>query len=569
MSSTPRAVGVLAEQVRDLHDCLALVRTSYGTKPSFRASPRAHLLTAARALGAPVWQALDDMVASVCRSVLQTVPTFWRIARNHAEGKAGTGRGDARSGAGATSTYSARAIYTQSRSWAVESIQQFIRQIRHVFEQEPFGARVDQAMFARPPAWVPEPTCSLSTTHYMSSILGTLANTVQELEALAVPGTAAQLQSLLLDTRFQFTEVLCFLWLRDARLCHHLETWVPNTQQPSITSYLFTLSVFNRWNAREGFYMAGARSKADPSSAGVETAIYAACCRRLKLAFVDALHAFLDGIVSAAIASGEAHDAVPHMRQAPDDTPRVPDRDTRILMSVSNLSHLRHHVVAAWMKQFQDAYHVSLADEQKQILDACAKHDHDLLQDYVQRQGDAVTHIIHAGILESGVPWDTLPNPHGVNAFIYQALLRLVQVHAQVRATVPSLASRVISALVEMMANAALYAYSRVPQFNMGGMLQATLEIEFVHQTMAHHVTPHAEATLKLVYETISQRYSASAANASAQTGALQQELENVKRTLVASRKATALEFLCFRRPKGSDKDAGRSGGGGSRRGKT
>ena len=82
----------------------------------------------------------------------------------------------------------------------------------------------------------------------------------------------------------------------------------------------------------------------------------------------------------------------------------------------------------------------------------------------------------------------------------------------------------------------------------MGGMLQATLEIEFIHQTLSAHVSPVAEQQLKKIYELISQKYTREdEANTNV---SLQAELENVKRILVASRKATALEFLCFRKPR-------------------
>lgn len=166
----------------------------------------------------------------------------------------------------------------------------------------------------------------------------------------------------------------------------------------------------------------------------------------------------------------------------------------------------------------------------------------------MRRRGEHIKEIIRQGILESGIKWNACKRPTGVNAFIYQALLQLVEVHAQIRATVPSLVSRVIVALVEILTDAILDAYCRIPAFNTEGMLQATLEIEFVHQTMSFHVSPKAENTLKRVYETISQRYSFSG-NID-KPADMQKNLENVKHTLIASRKATALQFLCFRRPK-------------------
>lgn len=72
-----------------------------------------------------------------------------------------------------------------------------------------------------------------------------------------------------------------------------------------------------------------------------------------------------------------------------------------------------------------------------------------------------------------------------------------------------------------------------------------------MHQTLAQYLSPAAEATLKQIYETISRKYvREGAAGAAAEAEMLQRELEGVKRTLVSSRKATALEFLCFRKPR-------------------
>lgn len=152
-----------------------------------------------------------------------------------------------------------------------------------------------------------------------------------------------------------------------------------------------------------------------------------------------------------------------------------------------------------------------------------------------------------------------------VHPFIYDALLSLVLVHAQVTATARPLVPRALENLVEQLAVVSLDAFSKVERFGMGGMLQvrpgmfrwtgiaklilhpknqATLEIEFMHQTLSQHVTPLADSTLQSIYKTISQSYYRKPSPNSA--GELQQELEGLKRTLVASRRATALQVCLF-----------------------
>lgn len=513
------------ERAKDLHECLVLVRTSYGARPSFD-----------KELGASHWQAIEKMVSELCNVALQLIPTFWRVARSHANGQFSK-----------DPAILSSSIHAQAKAWALECVELLTKTLAQFFLVDPFRQRADKQMDVLP-AWVPTPCSSLSTTHYMNNVLNIIAGAVKELNALAIPGTSTQLHALLLDIRYQFTEVHCFQWLQDAHICHYLENWVPNSQQPAITSYLFSFSVFNRWNAREGFYIADVRTNAT-SQAFSENDVETVFIHRLKSTFVQVLHTLLEGIIIAAQSMHDVPELYTFMRTYHEAYAAQPrDRDTRILLSVSNLSHLRTHVIGAWVKQFEDAYHIKLTAEQANLFETCTRIDNELLSDSVRRRGEHIKEIIRQGILESGIKWNACKRPTGVNAFIYQALLQLVEVHAQIRATVPSLVSRVIVALVEILTDAILDAYCRIPAFNTEGMLQATLEIEFVHQTMSFHVSPKAENTLKRVYETISQRYSFSG-NID-KPADMQKNLENVKHTLIASRKATALQFLCFRRPK-------------------
>lgn len=59
-----------------------------------------------------------------------------------------------------------------------------------------------------------------------------------------------------------------------------------------------------------------------------------------------------------------------------------------------------------------------------------------------------------------------------VHPFIYDALLSLVLVHAEVSATARPLVSRALGSLVEELAKEALDAFGKVERFGMGGMLQ-------------------------------------------------------------------------------------------------
>ncbi|KAF8553812.1 hypothetical protein OG21DRAFT_1190888 [Imleria badia] len=87
--------------------------------------------------------------------------------------------------------------------------------------------------------------------------------------------------------------------------------------------------------------------------------------------------------------------------------------------------------------------------------------------------------------------------------------------------------------------------FQQVKRFGMGGMLRATLEIEFMHQTLTRYVSPAATKTLSELYNKISMAYARRPGYEN-----LQGHLDNVRKTLAESRRATSIEVMCFRQPK-------------------
>lgn len=66
-----------------------------------------------------------------------------------------------------------------------------------------------------------------------------------------------------------------------------------------------------------------------------------------------------------------------------------------------------------------------------------------------------------------------------------------------------------------------------------------------MHQTLSRHVSPKADKTFTELYNKISQAYQRRPGDSS-----LQGSLDVVKKTLAETRRATGIEFLCFRQTK-------------------
>ena len=76
-------------------------------------------------------------------------------------------------------------------------------------------------------------------------------------------------------------------------------------------------------------------------------------------------------------------------------------------------------------------------------------------------------------------------------------------------------------------------------------MLQATLDIEFLHQTLSDYLSPKAEETLHGIYNLVENKYDKSAG-----ADSLKRELNGVKQSLMECKQNTKGQFACFRKAK-------------------
>jgi exocyst complex component 2 len=199
------------------------------------------------------------------------------------------------------------------------------------------------------------------------------------------------------------------------------------------------------------------------------------------------------------------------------------------------------------------------------LMEVVKQLDRTLFQSYIKPKADVVKALMRTGVLDSDMDWYETPQPTEIRPYMYEILMYLVSVHAQVNSTTSVLLEQSLCALVDELAEEALRCFKQVKRFGMGGMLRATLEIEFLHQTLSRYVTPSAEKTLSDLYNKISQAYARRPGDEN-----LQNHLDGVKKTLADTRRATGIEFLCFRqtksgsskRPKEAKMSSGRSDSG-------
>lgn len=215
-----------------------------------------------------------------------------------------------------------------------------------------------------------------------------------------------------------------------------------------------------------------------------------------------------------------------------------------MLLTLSNLQSLRSQVVPSLNAQFENAFSVKLTDESKTIRDVLGQIDARLFQSYTKQSIEKLRDIIQAGL--SATDWAPAASqrPQAAKPYVYEALLTLVLVHSQVSTTASSLTPQVLSFLLEQTSLQLLDAFRRRPRYSLEALMQATLDVEFVAQTLSHYTTDRASELQGQIYQELDARTDNDA------RARLQSELPEMRSVLKKLREASKNEFACFKKPK-------------------
>ncbi|GAB5588983.1 Exocyst complex component S5 [Umbelopsis nana] len=501
------------------------------------------------------WRATLDLVKTTSNLLLRCLPDFWKLSTSFIEGKfAGK---DAQK-ASASSRRKRQGVdlgkVEQCQVMAKDIVNLFAQLLSNYFELEVVGGKTSTAAEPQPgtlPKFLPKNTNSVHVSDYLTRIIGELANCVNDINLINLAGEAfSGLTELMEQTRWKFIEVICKCWARDAKTFYLLEDWALDNELSEYTNLLRHFYEYHKYCSRSAYKIASLSAVTDNQRHEI-TVEY---LKIIRDTFLESLYSFLDGLVHLAFSDytplqGEEEELNLTRKRGNID---VHSMDVRILLTVSNLSRLKSHIIRKLLGLFEAAYKCSMEDELKTLIDVVDQLDGILFEDYIKRKSTVINEIITSGILKGGIDWYNISKPTEVHPFVYEALMSMVMVHSQVTSVSKSLVYRALSALLENMASDCLESFRQVERFGMGGMLQATLEIEFMHQTLSQYVTPQASDLLQQIYQTIEQAYDPQQQH----SGNLQNELSSVKKLLVDSRKSTVVQYLCFKQVKERKKES-------------
>ncbi len=134
-----------------------------------------------------------------------------------------------------------------------------------------------------------------------------------------------------------------------------------------------------------------------------------------------------------------------------------------------------------------------------------AQIDDRLFQAYVQPRAAQMGAVVAAGVASPA--WEPAASrPNDASTYVYDVLLALVVVHSDVVATAPALVGRVLRFLQEQLSQALIEAFQRRPRYSLPALMQATLDVEFLAQTMNNYSSDRASHIQSQIYLRLDER---------------------------------------------------------------
>ncbi|KAL9069362.1 MAG: hypothetical protein Q9157_006185 [Trypethelium eluteriae] len=420
---------------------------------------------------------------------------------------------------------------------------------------------------------------ALSGTHYLSKFLVLVGTACGDMASLSIikrdPQHVEMLKSLIGAVRERCIQAVCAAWETDAENAKGLEDWIRSSERNDITNMPDRFVAVEReivTGMQRICYLQEARgSMKEGAEVDVLVPPPQKVIQTVRSQFVKSLYKGLSGMVENAERRNKTDDGIN------DDDPDgliIPARsgytdfsasatvdssskNVRKLLTLSNLQHLRKDLIAFLLTHFETSFSVKLTDESKTIRDVVSQIDARLFQSYTRPLVDRLATIIRTGVADPA--WAPRGRrPEDARPYVYNVLLALVTVQSEVSITavaVPDhvLTKHILSYLLEQVCVALMEAFKARSSGGGGSgglytlpmLMQATLDLEFLAQTLVVYTTEKASSVQTQIYKELDERTDSEA------RGSLQRELPEMKKTLKSLRERTRGEFACFKRQRG------------------
>uniref|UniRef100_A0A8C1QAG2 Exocyst complex component 2 n=1 Tax=Cyprinus carpio TaxID=7962 RepID=A0A8C1QAG2_CYPCA len=179
--------------------------------------------------------------------------------------------------------------------------------------------------------------------------------------------------------------------------------------------------------------------------------------------------------------------------------------EQRLLIILSNCQYLERHTFLNLAEHLEKNSFTTAEKIIRVSIEALRQLDEYLFETYVEKKSDPIVGSLEPGIYAGYFDWkDCLP-PTGVRSYLKEALVSIISVHAEVFTVSKELVPRVLSKIIEAVAEEMSRLMQCVSSFSKNGALQARLEICALRDAIELYLTSESRTSFKQAVEALPQ----------------------------------------------------------------
>ncbi|OXC68440.1 hypothetical protein AYX13_02890 [Cryptococcus neoformans] len=503
-------------------------------------SPQYELNSLAPTTVDAAWLAIHFLVKQLSEYVAKSFAGFWRIGKACMDGKF-------RKRDSSDSIAASNRPANTCRIMALEIVKLYSSLLSQFFKlSDPAVAESTPRKDSNTqlPSFVPAGTSAIIACYFAEKLVEDISDCAGELAGHEVVNDSGNgMKGLVESMKWKMREVIGVVWARDAKVLHGLEDWSQATNPKGAIRYLALVDVFQLRIISAVKNMAASRQ-------GDKGSFSNALKIRIREDFVETQCHIYDGIMKATdvdLRDGSGADVEQRkrlLRRRGTDVSVVQHPEIRLLVSLAKFNQMQETSLKAICRKVSKVLDVDMAKQEDLLLQMIEGMDARAFKAYITLRAEPLGKIIREAVLHD-TDWVNAGKPAEIRPYMHKIILLLVEAHAQTGDIAPTLVPRVIQALIEGITRVALSCFQQIKKYGPGGMLTATVEIEYFHSVVSLYVSSQASDNLSQIYDTIGSVYGRQQSPEE-----LSKEMDGLRKLLSATRKATGMETLCLRAPK-------------------
>uniref|UniRef100_A0A8C8BXU4 Exocyst complex component 2 n=1 Tax=Oncorhynchus tshawytscha TaxID=74940 RepID=A0A8C8BXU4_ONCTS len=170
-----------------------------------------------------------------------------------------------------------------------------------------------------------------------------------------------------------------------------------------------------------------------------------------------------------------------------------------------NCQYLEKHTFLNLAEHFERHGFTGTEKITRVTVHAVKELDESLFDAYIERKSDPIVGSLEPGIYAGHFDWRDCGTPTGVRNYLKEALVNIITVHAEVFTVSKDLVPRVLSRIIEGVAEEMSRLMQCVSSFSKNGAIQARLEIDSLRDAVASYLSSESHASFKQALEVLPQ----------------------------------------------------------------